>query len=460
MDLEMLKESRAKKRICIVGAGLTGLTAAYRLACAGYSVLVLESMLESGGLLSSFKLGNEQIEYIYHHAFTSDDYLTGLCRELGLEDQLFWYSVGEAIYAGSRLYSFSTPLDLLRFREIPFIQRFRTGLAILRAGKLQEWKVLEELTASDWLRQAGGEKAFSRLWQPLLRSKFDNDANEISAVWIWNKFKLRGSSRSGAARRSRLGYMKGGFATLTRSLEKAITGMGGEILFGHTAMNIKKILRESKAPVYNISCILDNCTTRILKADAVITTVSCRQFANLSAGLKLPQSYMHKLKNIRYKADLCLIMRLNHSLSPYYWTTVCEDMPFVVVVEHTNLTGSAPYGGSVIYLSRYLDVGDSLWIKSDGEIFRLFSKALAAMYPDFSVASVIDWRLRRTRYAQPVIERGYTADMPGIDTPESGVKLAGMAQIYPEDRGMNYAIRLAGQAAEAVNCYLEGGIDG
>lgn len=447
-----------RRRVCVIGAGLTGLAAAFQLARAGHEVLVLESMLEAGGLVSSFQLGNEKIEYIYHHAFTSDRHLIKLAGELGLEKCISWHSVRESIYAGNNTYSFSTPVDLLRFREIPFWQRIKTGLTVLRAGRMKKWQDLEQQKASEWLRRCGGEAAYNRLWQPLLRSKFDSDAENISAVWIWNKFKLRGSSRSGSVKKSCLGYMKGGFSTLIKALQKSITARGGEILFGHTAMNIRRD-RQDEASAYTISCILDNCTTRHIKADAVIATVSCRQFANIATGLALPDSYMQKLRSIRYKADLCLIMRLKHSLSPYYWTTICDSLPFVVVVEHTNLTGAGAYGGSVVYLSRYLDVGDSLWIQSDGEIFRFFSNALAVMYPGFDPSSVIDWRLRRTRYAQPVIECDYTRRMPQIDTPDHGVKLAGMAQIYPEDRGMNYAIRLGAQAADKVRLYLEEGPD-
>lgn len=205
---------------------------------------------------------------------------------------------------------------------------------------------------------------------------------------------------------------------------------------------------------YQVSCILDNCSQAAFVVDAVIAAVSSRQFANITTGLNLSEDYANRLRQVRYKGDLCLVLRLRNSLSPYYWTTVCDDLPFVVVVEHTNLTGPDSYGGHVVYLSRYLDVSHPLWIQSDGDIFRQFTEALRSMYPAFDPVDVLDWRLRRTRYAQPVITCGYKDRQPAMATTATGVYLAGMAQIYPEDRGMNYAVRIANEAASLAGQHL------
>jgi protoporphyrinogen oxidase len=328
----------------------------------------------------------------------------------------------------------------------------QTGLSVLKARRAAEYLPLENRTAADWLIREGGDRAYRSLWQPLLRSKFDRDADEVSAVWIWNKFRLRGGSR-GKGGGSRLGYMQGSFARLAERLAQEITARGGRILYGHTAMNISHGTRKSAVP-YQVSCILSSGASVKIAAGAVIATVSSRQFASISAGLDLPEDYLAKALAVRYKGDLCLVLRLRRSLSPYYWTTVCDESPFVVVVEHTNLTGPEPYGGHVVYLSRYLDTADPLWRQQDGDIFRFFTRELARLYPQFDLEDVIDWRLRRIRYAQPVIVCGYSRLMPPLDTPENGVKLAGMAQIYPEDRGVNYAIRLGEEAARSVERFL------
>lgn len=438
--------------VCIIGAGLTGLIAACSLLDAGYNVILLESSPEPGGMIASFPMGSDRIEYIYHHIFTSDQLLISLLAEIGLSDRLKWYQPKDALFAGQRLYPFSTPLDLIRFPLIPFAQRLRTGLAVLLAGRLKDWSALEKETAARWLLRKSGREAYARLWQPLLRSKFDRDADAVSAVWIWNKFKLRGHSRDQAVGSEKLGYLQGSFGQLVDTLAANIREKGGRILTGHTAMNISN--QPDSDSRFRISCILENCATVHVEADGVIATVSGRQFTGMTTGFDWPLDYRSKIEQLSYKGDLCLILRLRRSLSPYYWTTICDDLPFVVVVEHTNLVGKGAYGGHVVYLSRYLDITDPLWTQSDGAIFRRFINSLETVYPHFSQHDIIDWRIRRTRYAQPVIGLDYSAGMPDLNTPTPGLKLAGMAQIYPEDRGMNYAVRLGRQAAQAVSSDL------
>ncbi|MHB8962721.1 MAG: NAD(P)/FAD-dependent oxidoreductase [Saccharofermentanales bacterium] len=441
------------KQVCVIGAGLTGLTVAYRLSKQGFKVTVLESTMEAGGMVSSFSIGREKIEHIYHHIFTSDSYVMDLAEELGIAGSIRWHEPHDALYMDKKLYPFSSPVDLVKFKPIPFLERIRTGLAVLKAKKVHDIGELEKMTANEWLIRNSGQKAYNSLWKPLLRSKFDNDASRVSAVWIWNKFKLRGNSRGRSATKEMLGYMEGSFRLLIEALVKAITANGGSIRFGYTVFGITKS-RTIDGTSFRLTCMLEDCSSVEIHADSIAATVSASRFAAMTGELGLPEDYRRKATGVKYKGDLCMILRLRKGLSPYYWTTVCDTLPFVVVVEHTNLTSLRKYGGHIVYLSRYLDITEPLWIQSDSEIYKLFCKGLADMYPDFRVSDVKDWRLTRTRYAQPVIGKNYSEEMPAAATPQKGVFLAGMAQIYPEDRGMNYAIRLGNQTADGIREYL------
>ena len=443
-----MSDQPVRQRVCIIGAGLTGLVTACALQSAGYDVVLIESTRAPGGMIASFPVGTERIEYIYHHIFTHDQLIVRLLDTLGLADRLNWFKPGDALFADGKLHPFSSPLDLLRLPIMPFGQRFRTGLAVLRAGRLKDWEKLETETAAQWLIRNCGRDAYRKLWQPLLRAKFDNDADTVSAVWIWNKFKLRGHSRSRKAGAEMLGYLDGSFGLKVDELVTRSTGQGGQILTGHTAMNISQVSDTPRR--FAVSCILENCATVQAEANAVVATVSGRQFAGMTTSFNGPETYLRQVNRLSYKGNLCLVLRLRDSLSPHYWTTVCDSLPFVVVVEHTNLVGPRGYNGHIVYLSRYLDISDPVWTQSDGEIYRHFIQGLSKLFPHFHSAGVIDWRLQRTRCAQPVIGRGYSRQMPAMDTPWPGVKLAGMAQIYPEDRGMNYAVRLGLDAARSV----------
>lgn len=450
----MCEIDQSDNPVCIIGSGLTGLTAAVQLVKAGYKVIILESTLRIGGMAASFQIGRQPLEYIYHHLFTSDQYFIDLCHEFGISSLITWHQTSDAIYAQDRLYPFSGPVDLLKFNVIPLSQRIRTGLTVLRAGRLHNWKSLENMTAADWLRKKGGKSAYSKLWQPLLRSKFDQDADRVSAVWIWNKFKLRGLSRKQNMGSSHLGYMQGGFAALIKVMSEYLCAHNAQILTGHTAISIRRQQNSQQSHVYQVRCIRENGQSCLIESQAVIAAVAGSQFANMTAALNLPHDYIAKTRALTYKGNICLVMRLKRSISDYYWTTICDDLPFVVVVEHTHLTGTEPYDGHIVYLSRYLDISDPLWIQSDGDIFRLFTSALRQIYPAFSQGDILNWRLRRTPFAQPLITKGYSRTMPALDTPDPGIKLAGTAQIYPEDRGMNYAVRLGRQAASAIESYL------
>jgi protoporphyrinogen oxidase len=155
-------------------------------------------------------------------------------------------------------------------------------------------------------------------------------------------------------------------------------------------------------------------------------------------------------------------VQLKQSLSKYYWTTVAEyddraglAVPFVAVIEHTNIMPKEMYGGAnIVYLTRYLDETDKLYKASDEEIKDIFCQGLKKLYEHFSEDDVIDFSVYRSRYSQPVVSLRYSEIIPEFETPVSGLYLSSMAQIYPEDRGQNYAIRAGRNIAE----FIEGSI--
>ncbi|SHJ14735.1 NAD(P)/FAD-dependent oxidoreductase [Thermoclostridium caenicola] len=424
----------------IIGGGLTGLTAAYRLVKKGVSVTVFEQAAEPGGLAASMDLGTVSLERFYHHIFTSDKYLLDLCRELGLDSLVGWFEPRNAIFIDNRLYPFTSPMDLLRFTPMSLASRIRTGLLTLASRFVRDYKPFESQTAKDWLIKRAGEQSYRKVWEPLLASKFDRDADLVSAVWIWNKFKLRGASRGRNINREKLGYMKGGFAQLISKLSEEITEAGGIIRLN--------------CPISGIRCLpdggfsLDGCPDGE-KFDRALFTGSPQQLAALDTPLDAGQRRM--MSELKAKANLCLNLELDRPLSDYYWITVAQrDIPFVLIIEHTNLVGMDNYPSHVVYLSRYVDQQDAIWQKSDHEIEAIFLDGLSRVFPGFDRAWIKRSTLSRAPYAQPVITRHYSRLVPSIKTAVDGLYLASMAQIYPEDRGMNYAVRLGTTVADEI----------
>lgn len=425
--------------IGIIGGGLTGLAAAYRLARNGYKVCVFEEADEPGGLASSIHTGNYVIERFYHHVFTSDRQLLDLCRELGLDDSVEWYEPRNAIYIDNRLYPFTSPMDLLKFSPISLASRIRTGLLTLSSRFIRDYSPLEKQTARDWLLKRAGSDSYQKVWEPLLFSKFDRDADQVSAVWIWNKFKLRGASRGININKEKLGYMKGGFSKLINRLAEEITKSGGII---RTNCSISGIHRLNDGRLALSGCS-DGPFERIL------FTGSLQQLATLDA--PLPDTYRQRLAALKSKGNICMLLELDRSLSPYYWITVAQrEIPFVLVIEHTNLVGTECYDSHIVYLSRYVDHNDHLFKKCDQEIESVFLDGLAEIFPAFRREWVRKTVISRSSYAQPVITRNYSVLVPSLKTPAEGIYLASMAQVYPEDRGMNYAVKLGIEAADEM----------
>ena len=210
-----------RPHVAVIGGGFCGLATAYELGRNGIRATVLERDPEVGGLAGSFDIGGTSLEKFYHHWFTSDMHVTRLVDELGTSDRVVLRPTRTGMYYAHDLFQLSTPIDLLKFPLLSLPDRIRLGLLALRARRIKNWRALENRTAADWLRDLGGERVYRVVWEPLLRGKFGDAAEEVAAVWFWNKLKLRGGSR-GKAGREQLAYYRGGFAALADEMVKAI----------------------------------------------------------------------------------------------------------------------------------------------------------------------------------------------------------------------------------------------
>ena len=425
----------------VIGAGFCGLTAAHELAKCGFLVTVLEQDSEIGGLAGSFNVGSTRLEKFYHHWFTSDRHIMGLIDELGVRDNIVLRPTNTGLYYANTIFRLSSPIDVLRFKPLPLIDRFRLGVLALYARRIHDWKKLESLTAAQWLRGISGKRAYEVVWEPLLRGKFGIYADEVSAVWFWNKLKLRGGSRDeGGA--ERLAYYRGGFAALADRVASDIRERGGTIRTGAAATR----LMSSGGRCTGV--VVDG---EELPAEIVVATAALPIVADLVAP-HVPEDYAATLRQIKYLGNLCLVLELDRSLSNTYWLNINDpEFPFVGVIEHTNFEPPGSYGGRhIVYLSKYLPDTDPYFNMSDDEALRYTIPHLKRMFPQFAQEWILGFHVWRARYSQPVVERNYSRLIPSSETPLQGLYLASMAQVYPEDRGTNYAVREGRRVASLV----------
>ena len=393
---------------------------------------LFEQDAELGGLAGSFCAGGARLEKFYHHWFTNDVYVMDLIAELGQSDRVVIRPTRTGTYYAHDFFKLSTPVDLLRFSPLPFVARIRLGLLALRARSVRNWQALEDRSAAEWLRTMGGEQVYKVVWAPLLEGKFGEFAEEVAAVWFWNKLKLRGGSR-GERGEERLAYYKGGFAALAEAVAEAVRANGGEI---RTTAPVQGLAVEAGAVT---GVVLSGQTVTV---DAVIATPALPIVADLVAPHTAVE-YAQQLRRIRYLANLCVVLELDRSLSDIYWLNVNDPgFPFVGVIEHTNFEPSASYGDRrIVYLSKYLPDTDEIYGMADSAVIDFAIKHLRRMFPDLGDESILAAHVWRARYAQPIVERGYRSLIPEARTPLANLYLASMAQIYPQDRGTNYAIR-------------------
>ena len=441
----MKTTAQGAPHVGIIGGGFCGLAAAYELGRHGVRATLLEQDAEVGGLAGSFDVGGERLEKFYHHWFTNDRYVMDLIEALGAADQVLLRPTRTGMYYANRFFKLSTPLDLLRFSALPFPDRIRLGLLALRARRAGDWRALEQRSAADWLRDLGGERVYRVVWEPLLRGKFGAVSDEVSAVWIWNKLKLRGGSR-GKGGAEQLAYFRGGFAALAERLAAAIAAQGAQVQTATTVRGIE--VTDGRVTAIDT-------TAGPTAVDAVIATPALPIIADLLAP-HVDSAYLARLRRIRYLANLCVVLELERSLSETYWLNVNDpDFPFVGVIEHTNFEPVDSYGGRhIVYLSKYLPEDERLYRMDDSAVVDFTLGHLARMFPQLRRDWVRTAHVWRARFAQPIVERGYAGLIPTRDTPIAGLKLATMAQIYPEDRGTNYAVREGRAAARALAAEL------
>ena len=447
------------RQVAIVGGGVTGMAAADFLSQRGVACTIYERDSTLGGLAGSFEVdGGLRLEKFYHHLFTSDTGMAALIEELGLGDDLEWNPSVTGYYSGglprtsvssvepsARVYRLTSPLDVLRFDPLPFLDRVRLGMLAILPRLVRDWKSLEEITVEEWLVRLAGRRVYEEVWAPLLRAKFGRYTDQIAAVWMWNKLKLRGGSR-GREQAERLGYLRGGFGRALERWEGRLRQQGAD----RVGVEVRL-----EAPVEEVRITEGKATGVVARgrfepySDVLVTTAP-EILLHIAAGL--PADYRQRLAQIHYLANVCLILRLKHSLGQVYWLNINDpSIPFVALVEHTNLQRPEEYGGAhLVYLSRYMDPADPLYQMSTEELVEAYLPGLQKLFPQFDEGWVEDAWAWRERYTQPVIVRHYSRIRPPFKTPIENLWLCCMAQVYPQDRGMNYALVYGRRVAEEM----------
>jgi protoporphyrinogen oxidase len=378
-------------KIAIIGAGLTGLVSGYRLSQNSHKVTIFEKGNDIGGLTGGFEIYKTSLEKAYHHIFKTDNYIIDLIKELVLQSRLKWYPESTAVYYDRQMYPFMGAMDLLNFKPLDLISKIRLGLVKIWLEKDNDWKKYSSVTADEWMKKWCGQKAYEVIWEPLLRGKFHQYYDKVSMAWLWARIHTRANSEE-------LGYLEGGFQQIADELAKRIKDNGGEIILN------SEVKETDLAKKYN----------------KIISTI--------------PE------KKVDYLGFVNVVFTSDQNLSKYYWHNINDkESPFLAFIQHTNLVDKNNYENTnVYYLGTYVPQDHRFLKMSEKEIYQEFFEYLKKIVPKFEEKEIIQKFVFKFRNAQQVVTTNYVVPPTKISEELYRVNFA---QIYPEDRGINYAVR-------------------
>ncbi len=422
-------------KIAIIGAGISGLSAAHALAKLGHEVAIFQREDSLGGLIATFDFDGLQIEHFYHFLCGGDDGYFDLCEELGLRGNIRFRKARTGFYYDSKLYGFATPLDLLRFTPIPFSQRIRLGLFALEARYRKEWAQLDELVAKPWLIDRLGQRAYDVIWDPLLALKFGDFHDKISAAWVWHR--LHRVARS----KGRMGYLEGGTALLLDTLYQSLKKQGVAI---HAGQPVQSILAENGRAT---GIRLENGAEHA--CDRVVSTVPMSVLAGL-----LPEGcdeYASELRRIDYIGVVCVVFKLKQPVSKNFWLNVHDSrVPFNGIIEFTNLNPLGKEDGHIVYIPYYVPTGHPYYRMDAAALIEKSWDALKLVAPHLADADRKAQHVARAPYAQAICPTGFLDIIPRHKAPLKGLRLLDSIFLYPEDRNQSAHILKSRDCARQI----------
>lgn len=426
------------RTVAVIGAGAGGMSAAYDLAKNGKKVIIFERETAPGGLASGFKEEgwDWSVEKYYHHWFQSDDSILGLIREMGLEGNLRFYRPQTVVFHAGDFYPLDSPLAALLFPGFSLIDKMRFGFVTIFLRYLASWKPLEKFTAHEWMLKYYGEKVFRTLFEPLLMGKFSSYYKFVNMAWFWARFKVRTPW---------LGTYAGGFQSFLDDFTEKLQAMGVKFRFGANV--------EHLASARNGKITLTVGGEKMI-FDQVIATLPPKVMARFAP--ELSPGYLDKLDSLQSLGAVMLILSLKKQLSAkgYYWYNLpkAAGFPFLALVEHTNFVSPEFFSAeNIIYCGDYLEPTHEYFSLTQDQLLEKFLPSLKIINPDFDLTWVKRSWLFRTPFAQPVPLVNHSRNIPEIQTPIPNLFYASMSQVYPWDRGTNFAVKLGREAAAQMN---------
>ena len=416
-----------RKKIAILGGGLTGLTAAYYLSKKNYQITLFEKEKVLGGLAAGFKKKDWQwfLERTVHHLFVNDWEIRSLALEVGY-NKIFFKSPLTASFDNYRTFPVDSPQDLLNIPDLSFVDKIRGGL-VLAFLKLSPFlPIYEKYSAEAFLKKYLGEEGWKRMFQGLFRKKFGKYAENILASFIWARIKKR---------TKKLGYFEGGFQAFINFLQEFLEKSG---------VIIKKETQVEKIEKTKEKIFINN-----EDFDKVISTLPTPILVKISQKI-FPKNYLQQLTKIKYLHAVSLILETKKPvIDKVYWLNVLDEkLPLMGVFAQTNFVDKKYYGNHhLTYIGWYADFSSHIW-QMDKERLLEFVLPYLNKIGSLKKEEIVDSFLFKASYAQPIFDKDFLKNKPDFQTPINNFYIANLDMTYPYDRGTNYAVKLGKEVSQ------------
>jgi protoporphyrinogen oxidase len=425
------------QRIAVLGAGPMGLAVAYQLARDGHQPVIFEADDRVGGMTAAFDFNGLRIERYYHFHCISDAAFLEMLDELGIADRMRWTETRMGYFYRGKVHPWGNPLALLRFPGLSLLAKFRYGLHAFLSTKRNDWRPLDKVEATGWIRRWVGEEAWEVLWRRLFDYKFYDQAYGLSAAWIWSRIRRIGRSRYNIFR-EKLGYLDGGSETLLQAMRARIESLGGVIR-----------LRE---PVSRVIMSAGQVTgvetaTGFHPFAKVVSTVPLPYLPRIMPDL--PRDILELYASRRNIAVVCVIAKLRKPVTGNFWLNTNDDeMDIPGLVEYSNLR---PLDSHIVYVPFYMPGEHPKYQDPDEVFLQKVRRYLCKINPALTDEDFVDMRASRYRFAQPICEPGYLDNLPPVALPVKGLWAADTSYYYPEDRGISESIGFGRAMARQVS---------
>jgi protoporphyrinogen oxidase len=428
----------------VVGGGIAGLAAAYRLQQRGHEVQVFEASDDVGGLAAVYDTAGDPIEKFYHHLSKSEETIVELAEELGLGDRVEWRLGENAYYVDGVVHPLDTPWEIAAYPHLSLYDKFRLAMLTMEVdvrGGLPSFDTYADLTdfedvpIREFVVEHTTEGVYRRFFEPLLQAKFGSRKDDVSAAWLLGRIKFRGERD--LLRGEILGYFEGGFHTLIDALIDAVgrehitTGARAtDIVTENGAVSGLTVETDEETTTHDVDAAIVAAMPNVLEA---LTGYTC---------------------DIDFQGTVCSVVSMDEPLTDTYWLNLADETRFGALIEHTNFVPPERYGGEhLLYIASYVqDFEERVWQLDDEALEEYWLDGVADLFPDFDRDAVNWMRTARNPQTAPVYERGYLDLVVPYDLAVAdGCYYAGMASRaqYPE-RSLNGAIVAGFECADRV----------